>query len=88
MRRFQWWKPSVSTTSPQIPVVQRELTWVHESFCAAPKRSTSRVLPRRTMAGRMAASVRRRFPDLRSLPSDVLVDNTMESVEQIVPVVV
>jgi hypothetical protein len=55
----------------------------HESLCAAPKKSTSRVLPRRTMAGRMSASVRRRFPfrSKKALPCDAPVDNTVESME-------
>jgi hypothetical protein len=56
---------------------------VDESLCAASKRLTGRVLPRRTMAGRMAASVRRLFPfrPKKVLASDALVDNTAESVE-------
>jgi hypothetical protein len=56
---------------------------VHESLCAASKTSTSRVLPRRTMAGRMVASVRRRFPfrSKKDLACDALADNTVESME-------
>jgi hypothetical protein len=54
-----------------------------QSICAASKRSTSRVLPRRSMAGRMAASVRRLFPfrSKKGLVCNALVDNTAESVE-------
>jgi hypothetical protein len=51
-----------------------------------PPKSSSRVLPRRTMAGRMAASVRRRFPFRskgckKDLACDALVDHTAESIE-------
>jgi hypothetical protein len=56
---------------------------VDESLCVASKKSTSRVLPKRTMAGRMAASVRGRFPfgSKKGLACDALVDHTAESME-------
>ncbi len=46
-------------------------------------RLTSRVLPKRTMAGRMAVSVRRRFTigSKKDFASDTHVDRTAESVE-------